>query len=64
MRSRSADGARTRAVIGVAADGVEQPEQDGLGRRAVLEVEDGPVEAGLAGQLDGQRAKRGRRRRR
>ena len=35
-------------------DRVEQREQIGLGRRAVLEVEHDPVEAGLSAQLRGE----------
>ena len=53
-RSRSDDCGRTMAAIGVAADRVQEREEVGLGRCAVLEVEDDPVEAGLAAQLGGQ----------
>ena len=35
-------------------DGVEQRQEIRLGRRAVLEVQDGPVEAGVATQLRGE----------
>ena len=63
-RSRSADCGRTIGAIERRPDGVQQGKQVGLGRGAVLEVEDDPVEPGPAGSSAANGEARSRERRR